>query len=330
MSERSRFLRNAPEANPLESKEAEPKFSFRVLYSAHDLVKDFWTQSELEAELAKTDIWFPEMLGWTEDTEEKFNLYATGKYIPQANEPVMKVELEALTNTGRSGKVVKVGFVDFPEHHPLLKKWRGNFNYWQEAILEFRNGNFDKAVRELKAAGSKHASFERVREKYMHEHIQEKVDAIVRNDARLQEKIQKGEKLNILVTLGTFHVGFFHGLDKEGKDVEQKVNGLPLSEVGPFHELALRYRLKEDVDDALAARALLFVELLPEIGLIDESLEKLKVYQVVNKLVASVPLKDIKNISLELKAGRSIDEILRALNIRLPHSEKEMDIFLQT
>src|SRR6266568_999768 len=87
----------------LESREAEPKLSFRVLYSAHESAKDFWPQEVLEAELAKTDIWFPENWGWDEGTREGYNRYATGKYNLQheLGNPSKEVEIKALINTGR-------------------------------------------------------------------------------------------------------------------------------------------------------------------------------------------------------------------------------------
>lgn len=324
------FPENTPKTNPLESKELEPKFNFLVLYSGHDSIENFWPQAELETELAKTDIWFPEMLAWDEATEEGFNRYATGKYDLQheISEPSKAVELKALINTARSGKVVNIGFIDFPEQHPLAKMFTTKETSSARASTEFKGGNFDVAMGELKRIARRIASFERAREDYMRGHIQKKIDDIVRDSVVLQDKIKKNEKLNILITLGTFHIGFFDDLKKEGQVVDQKVNKLSASEAGPFLELVLRYRRKEDVDDTLIARALLFMELWQKSDLVDADIGKLKTLQFFNKLTADLELNDIKNISLGLKAGQSMKEMLKVLRVPLPRSEQEVDAFL--
>ena len=255
-----------------------------MLYGAHDSAENSWSAEELEKELQDIDIWFLENIGWTEDAVEYLKAFATGKYvIPEHFDPILKSQLEALGRLGRAGKEIGVGFIDLPEGHPLIDHLRQDLN---GVFFDFQSGNFDDAVRKMKSCALKDASIEKRREEHMQQHVGPEVDRIVQKNPRLQEKLKKGEKLNILMTLGTRHTALSRDLKDEGHSVERKFNHeLPFT-FAPFHELVRRYRFSQEVDQRLVAQALLFPSLLSALTFLDI----VKMERVANKIARTASL----------------------------------------
>ncbi len=305
-----------------ESKESQSKVNFRILYSAHEShgsEGDFWTPEQLENELQDIDIWFLENAGWTEETEAVFKAFATGKHeVPKNTDPVLKNRLTALSNLGKAGKKIEVGFVDFPEDHPLLKYIDLDPT---QAVVKFLDGKLESAIIEIKSIARKYASVQKVREEYMQKRAEVAIEHMAQTDPYLQEKINKGEKLNVLMTLGTFHTGVSHNLKKEGHVVETQFNHeLPFT-FSPLHELMRRYRFNKDVDDQLAAQAVCYAALLSELTFLDGE----KAGYVAGKIVRTLKLADIRLISVELKSKRGIRDVAEQFGFTIPRSKTEAE-----
>ncbi len=300
------------------SRESEPKIHFRILYGPHNSPEDL---KALEEELSRADIYFPENAGWNIETERAYQAYATGKYeVPGNLEPALKFELETLSRLGKAGREVVVGLVDLPEGHSLLKRPESS----EKALLKFETGNFVKAIQEIKRIAENNARLNKQREDYIQAQIQSKIQSILEAHPLLKEKTKKEGKLNVLLSLGTVHTRISHNLKKEGKDVERRFNQLPY-EFGSFHELARRYLFGKEVNDELAARALLFSELLPDVAFSDDTT---KIYRVANKITSRFKLSDIKKISSKIKSGISVVKAVEGFGAHIPRSEKEMNEFL--
>lgn len=312
-------IKPAIEVEPREQKESESPFHFRMLYSAHESAEASWSVEELEKELQDVDIWLPEDVGWTEEHGIILRAYATGKNeVPEDMDPYMATYLEALRRVGKAGKEVEIGFVDFPEGHPLIGRLKSDP---EKAFTDFNNGRFESAIREMKSSTKKNASAEKSRERYMQENAKPEIDRILSVNSHLREKFKKEGKLTILMTLGTFHTGLARDLQEEGHSVERKFNhDLPFI-FPPFHENVRRYRFGKEVSDQLAAQALLFAAILPPLAFLDIT----KMEQVAGKIVRAMSLEDIRNVSTKLGSRLSIREAMARVGVSIPSSEAEAD-----
>jgi len=298
--------------------ESEPKLRLRILYAPHGSVEDF---KLLEGKLREADIYFPENAGWNTDTEAAYQAYATGKYSTKelAVEPALKRELGILEELGKSGKTLAVGFVDLPEGHPLVEPLYKLSS--EKAILEFERGNFSEALKEIKKMARDNAQLTEQRDKYIQAQIGPKVKEMLVQYPELEEKLDKGDELNVLLSLGPTHTRVFHLLKKAGEKVKREFTDSQYL-FGPLQELVRRYLFGREVNDELAARALLFSKLLPDVALCNDTD---KIYRVASKIVTNLELKDIEKISSEFGSGRSLDRILKSFGIQIPQSEAEMD-----
>lgn len=315
-------IKPALEVESREQKESESPFHFRMLYSTHESAETSWSVEELEKELQDVDIWLPEDVGWSEEHGVILRAYATGKNeVPEDMDPYMATYLEALRRVGKAGKEVEIGFVDLPEGHPLIDRLKNDL---EKAFRDFQNGSLESAIREIKSSTKKNASAEKVRERYMQYNAKPEIDRILSRNAHLREKFKKEGKLNILMTLGTFHTALSRDLHDEGHSVERRFNhDLPFI-FPPFHEIVRRYRFNKEVSDQLAAQALLFSAILPPLAF----LKVTKMEQVAGKIVRAMSLEDIRNVSTKLGSRLSIREAMARAGVSIPSSEAEADEIL--
>jgi hypothetical protein len=155
----------------------------------------------------------------------------------------------------------------------------------------------------------------------MQEGIDSKIQEILEEHPRLKEKFEHGQKLNVLMTLGTFHTGVSHGLTQKGENVERRFNHEMPFTFSPLHELMRRYRFKKEATDELAAQALFHFILRPEFDFLpDLNLAD----KIVGKISRGVSLEMVKEISERLGSGHSLNQALNAVHIKIPRSVEEV------
>ncbi len=221
-----------PELEPLPA-----NLDFQIYFSPHGTPKDF---EGLHALIENADIYIPEGYGWDLETLNLFREVSKGtKTIDDARElgvtDMGLVELISLYNTGKL-----VTFIDLPgdkvERDPLL-------------LMSARSVEdlYDNARHYLQKKGL----MDRSREEYMLSVLDEKIRIELGKNSELKDK----PRINVLLSLGSFHTGIYHELKRQGRNVSRTLNGEFV--YGPIEEVKRRFRFGKEVSEELIAQAFL-------------------------------------------------------------------------
>lgn len=289
--EKADFEEQAPPAmelgvNEYLQKEAErtgekfPPVYIKFFSGAHGTEYD---AGGIPKELEDADIYMPELYGWEEAVAQEFNNVSSGK--TSSEDPNRKVAhdfyqpvLKALASSGKP-----VVFTDLSREEFL--SWKEEDDKTGHKMKNLRSRGYKEATEEMKARMKHQADFQAYREKYIREHLGEKVAETLREHPELREK----EKVTALITLGVAHTDIYHQLKKtESSMVSRNFSGLPL--YGARYEAVRRFMFGKEVSDELAGK-MLIEEILETEG-------------------CSEKFKSVTNDSLKLiKVGRMFAEI---------------------
>jgi hypothetical protein len=167
----------------------------------------------------------------------------------------------------------------------------------------------------------------------MLEQLEPAIEKLLKENPNLRQKSQ----LNVLMTLGTFHTGFFKLLRKKGTSVSREFSEMPYT-FSFFNEAVRRARFGMEVSDELVAKALLEKFLLDRFGWEIWQLTNLsyKTYLFVRILASQFTFDEIKNLFDEWykygdqkKSQEFLFLYLDKKGIKFPQSPEEFDKFLE-
>lgn len=190
----------------------KPEIAVNIFYSGHLEAQEAEEQAE---KFAEADIYIPELVAWRPEILQNFRDCSEGKKTPAeimkeweltpGTDPSYSFRLKQLEMIYGSGKAVT--FIDIPYGHPL--EWpQFSFTYLQETSFKDNLENFKKFLLAW-------AERQKKREEYMVSRLRPKVQELLNENSALKEK----DKLNVLLSLGAFHTGFWHALKKTGEKV---------------------------------------------------------------------------------------------------------------
>ncbi|MDO8522962.1 MAG: hypothetical protein Q7S12_01590 [bacterium] len=266
-----------------------PPLSIEIYYSAHGNAKDI---GELQEKFLEADIYVPEWIGTSLKVLETYQAVSDGRKTPA--EAVIELHLDDSKMYGYHlkrfeiiyGSHKPVVFVDVPLDHDLIKEYR-------EILFKPKLQNFEEDLEYTKDFLLKEAVFEKKREEYMILQLEPKMREVVEKYPELQNKKQ----LKLLLSLGAFHTGLFHELDKKAYDVKREFGDTPIV-FDSRSEALRRHMFDKKVGDELVLRAM-FETLVGKYfskdfkKKSDDSLEQLKMLREVGALFSFDEMKNL-------------------------------------
>lgn len=293
-----------------EGRREQLDLDFQIKYGLHRTAEDF---VGLEKSLAEADIYIPEAAGWSEDQLAIFQKVSSHELNPVAikAKPPISQELKAIYKFRKP-----VFFADIPKDHELLKKKREADMELDAAVDFFRQGDFWNAVRWIKDFALVQGELERERENYMMSQLKQKLPELLESYPELKKRVEKGEKLRMLMTLGPVHTGVYHGLKKEGYEVKRGFHEMPYVFPGLF-EIVRQSRFNKKVNNEAAARALISSFILG--CLLSLTNHSYKAIKATRKITSRLSLDDIRGISENMGKGCNLIGEIEKRGIKFPH-----------
>ncbi len=192
-----------PEINK-ENKESEPKITVDFFFSGHGTAEDV---NRLPEALKNADIYIPEAIGWTKESEQIVNQISQGKAISNASiGSADEIEESSLYNSK-----IPVIFVDIPKGHRLIKDYQDIKTKSGEAFEDFLLGNFDEAVQIEKAASIDEALIIKNRENFITDKLKRELKTLTKKFPQLKNK----PDIHVLMALGATHSQLYKKLKPE-------------------------------------------------------------------------------------------------------------------
>lgn len=302
-----------------EKRDGEPEIELTIFYAPHRTAEDTKGREKLFGE---ADVYVSEGLGWTDETLESLNEISRGERPPDSffqPNGFKNKELRLI-----AGSLKPIVFCDIPEGHPLVRRIEDSFRLENTARRDFYNGNFDRAMTEMRDSMQEEAEAQREREAYMESQIRPKIEDVVRNNPTLQNKTKRGDKIKVLMGIGALHTPIYQDLKKEkpnGVEPQARFNELPYV----FRcrgEALRRYRFGKEVGDELVARS--FIDNIIGSAILHLSDSTALIIRVSRRLAGKLSLNDIREISKTLGYGGNWAEELERRGIKIPKTEEEL------
>lgn len=204
---------------------------------------------DLKERFQKTDVFVPEMFGWTEDYLSALRSLSFGEITPEdillkrkaTNQIYFSRDAGFLELIYNSKKAIVL--IDVPKNHPL------DFREQDLKFPEIEFGNdFNQCLESVKQYTSDYAKFQKEREKYILKQFKLKIQETINTYPQLKEK----QDINVLVAIGEAHDLLSSKLrDKHWMTEASKES----SELFFYNEEAMIKNMHgESVDNDLAAR----------------------------------------------------------------------------
>lgn len=222
-----------------------PNIKYELFFSPHGNPEDFHGLFKL---IGNTDIYIPEVHGWSEEYLGIYQDVSAGSKTPEEAirerqtddaemNPLLLEELQALYKSNKP-----IAFIDLPEDEVPRSKNR----------IRLAAQSFDELLDNVQYYLEEESRLNHEREEHMIEQLKVKVGEILDSHPELKAK----DDVSVLISLGSVHTGVYHQLKKDGERVGREFNVMPqvysLSDEG-----VRRYMWGKPVDRELAARILL-------------------------------------------------------------------------
>lgn len=306
-----------------ETKEKEPEILFHFFYSEHETSKDF---EKLEEAFKKCDIYVPEAFRWDPNQLEELRRVSRGEISPKESgfeAPNGSARLRQLEFIYKSDKPILIA--DVPLTNTKLTGLRERANpHFGKALEFFQEGLLKEALLEYYEFLELMSEFSLARENFIKENLEREISVFL--DSNDEYKIKK--ELKVLIALGAGHTAIYQDLKSGKSAISQEFSHLP--HVFDLRSEALRrIMFNREVSDDLLAHAIIEIFL-------EEILEKLsdntqKIGRISRMLISSLNISDIEEISKDFGQNPDLDIIsaLENVGVKVPRSEKEMDILLK-
>jgi hypothetical protein len=203
-----------PETERIESREKGPTLEIKFLFSPHGTAEDF---KNFESEFNNADVFVPEVFGWDEETLQSLREFSEESDSEFKAPNLGLATGEIVRNILGSQKAIEL--VDVPKGDPIEKLQKESIKIGNESL---NLDDFDEMVSGVKSFLIKFSESQKLREKYIISKIKTLKNKIIEDYPELVRK----DKLNVLVSLGSFHVGVY-GQIKESFETAQELNTVP-------------------------------------------------------------------------------------------------------
>lgn len=315
------FLPNQREP---ENREKGPELEIKFLFSAHATAEDF---KDFEFEFDKADVLVPELVGWSEETLQYLRKLAA------ENKPIAKVSNFSMA-TGEilksiSGSHKAIELVDIPKGNYIDNMQSEARKIGQESL---NLAEFNEMISGLKSFLIKFSEAQKLRDKYIVSQIKTLKDKIIKDYPALAKR----DKLNILITMGSFHTDVYRQTKEDFKST-QELNTVTLvydNITGVLQKLQhIEYPKIDDITDIEVARCWLSSVMAEEIFSPTKNTAKFSEYLWLAS--RQFLLEEIKDLFKKKNSGQHcIKEALERKNFPVPivclMSDERFDKFLDT
>ncbi|MFA6145836.1 MAG: hypothetical protein WC697_00705 [Patescibacteria group bacterium] len=310
----------------IEQKEKEPNISYHFFYSYHDTAKDI---ENLGNAFKEADIYVPEAIMHTDEVRGCFVLLSRGLITSEEVAEGMDIkkndsrfrEFEIIYNSQKP-----ILFADCPATDTGLVQ---KLQEWTKALgkgeQNFVEGRLSQAIEEIRSFINIFVEFQEEREKIIKINLNNQLKFFLEKHKEYTNK----EKLRVLIKLGAYHTNLYHKFKEEDLSVSREFNQIPIT-YSIWNEAERMTQFNKDVSDEILAKGLIDIFLMAYLR--DSSNDSEKIIRVNRKLLQSLKLKDIEQISKDYSKNQviNISEELKKFNITVPKSEEEMDKILGT
>ncbi len=201
-----------PEGQELGAMDSVPTYREKGIRNSEVAIKIVYNKHRSEEETKglerlykNTDVFIPEVFGWTPDYLENLQRLSNGDLTPDellnlmgTIDPNERAKDESLFRLIH-GKRKAIAIVDLPYEHPLWKRIVEN------KFPEIKFGpDFVRTLKSVREHNQEFASLQLEREDYMLEQVQQ----LTQNLKNIDSKLKKKENINVLMTIGSGHEQF--------------------------------------------------------------------------------------------------------------------------
>lgn len=327
-AEEAEKLELLDKAKSREGKEPIPHLKINIFFGFHGSYED---SRGLEKEFSDSDIYAPELSGWTDLDNQLFVELSQGRITPEqfmkesgsSKSPMAGFFRKQAEMVHRSFKPIV--FLDLPAGNPLHEALIMNLKKWGD----LRPGLYDfrKVIAEVKSLIKEEADLHSQREDFMLGRLYAGVKEVLARRPDLAGK----KSLKVTMFLGAAHTRVSHLLQEYGQEVSRKFSHNPL--VYPLGtEAERRYAMGKPVENDLAARVLLERFASVPLGMLAErfTVDNHETVTFMRKIESTMSYDDIKDI---FSAPPDIAPIvfinlLAKKNVSIPKTPKEFQQFI--
>lgn len=309
-----------------EQRKFATEMSFKIFYGAHGSAKDIEGVAKV---LKDTDIFIPELIGWTQEHIRYFRGLSNGAITPreflgQFRAGGARYAISTDAALGLCNAVYNthklITFADIPAGHPMVAR------FVQIASSGFKiDKSFEQTLINVKSHLKEIAVLNLERENYVLSHLRPAIEQLLLANPNLARK----QKIQALLFSGAIHTRVHHALERSGAEVSVMFSHKPFRYFFS-NESVRRYIFGKEVNDELAAKSFMdMVVLQPGLKKITSDFYKVSLY--IRRALSGLTLDEINAVFQEIMQKRSYAlfiSLLEQKGIAIPQTERELDDFL--